>query len=265
MYALSKYHTRVGRIGTPLPPPYTSLESQKVKFRRGGTSLIAGQPGAFKSVFALNMLAHWAKCGMTSVYFSADSDEYTVARRMTGILSGQDMDAVEAMFKAKDYSHILPLLESLDKARFEYRALDVDGIADRLAAYEVVHGDFPDVVFVDNLINFAPSSQDWGAMIDFQNEMDAMAREFKSHICILHHVTDGFPSGVPVPRSAIQGKVTQIPRLVLTVAAAGMQISVTCVKNTNGPQYPNADKWMNFQVHNSLQVEDMEYKELMTG
>jgi hypothetical protein len=263
MYSLTKFHLRVGRVGTPLPTPFPSLDTYGIKFRRGGTSLVAGQPGSFKSVIALNMLTHWVENGNTAVYFSADTDEHTVAQRAAGILSGKDMSAIEQHFKHKDYDFLLPLLGSLDKARFEYRATDIDGIADRLAAYEQVNGDYPDVVFVDNLINFASSSNDWGGMIDFQNELKDLAHQTKSHIMVLHHVTDGFPFGVPVPRSAIQGKVTQIPPVVLTVACIQMQLMVACVKNRGGPQYPAADKWMNFQVLPSLRVQDVEYEGMM--
>jgi hypothetical protein len=265
VYSLGKFHSRVGRVGTPLPTPFPSFDANRIRMRRGATSLLAGQPGSFKSVMALNMMVHWAEQNCTTLYLSADSDEFTVVRRVAGILSGRDMEQIEEQFNRKDYDYLLPLLGSLDKARLEYRAVDIDGIAERLAAYEAVQGDYPDVLFVDNLINFASSAQDWAGMIDFQNELDALARETKSHICILHHVTDAFPFGVPVPRSAIQGKVTQIPRVVLTVAAVGMQLMVSCVKNTNGPQHPSGDKWMNFQVQPSLRVEDVEFEGVMTG
>lgn len=258
MYDLAKFHTRTGRMGAPLPEVWGAFTDVKVRFRRGGTSLIAGQPGNFKSIIALNMMVSWVQQGMTAVYFSADSDEDTAARRVYGIISDTDTESVEQLFRHKRYNVVVPVLHTVAAARFEYRALDIDGIADRLAAYEAVHGDYPDVVVVDNLINFAPSSQDWGAMIDLQKELDALARETRSHVVILHHVTDAFPAGVPVPRSAIQGKVTQIPRLVLTVAAVERQLMVACVKHTNGPQWPDASKWMNFQVYPSLRVEDVE-------
>lgn len=257
MYDLSKFHLRTGRMGAPLPPVYDAFDDFKIRFRRGGTSLIAGQPGSFKSVLALNMMASWVRNGMTSMYFSADSDEDTAARRVFGIMTDKDSETVEQMFRRRKYDEITPVLQKVSAARFVYRALDIDKIADHLELYQIAHGDYPDVVFIDNLINFASSSQDWGGMIDLQNELDQLARETRSHVCVLHHVTDAFPSGVPVPRSAIQGKVTQIPRLVLTVAAVEAQLMIAVVKHTNGPQWPDASKWMNFQVYPSLRVHDV--------
>lgn len=258
MYALDKYHTRTGRMGAPLPEVWGTFSDYKIRFRRGGLSLIAGQPGAFKSTIARNMLVSWVQQGITAVYFAADSDEDEAARQIYGIITDEDTETVDQLFRAKQYAKITPVLRTMSAARFEYRALDIDGIAERLAAFEQVHGDYPDVVFIDNLINFASSSQDWAGMIDLQNELKALAHETRSHVCVLHHVTDGFPSGVPVPRSAIQGKVTQIPTLVLTVAAAGLQLMVSVVKNRNGPTWPLADKWMNFQVYPSMRIQDVE-------
>jgi hypothetical protein len=204
------------------------------------------------------MLVSWVQQGMTAVYFAADSDEDEAARQVYGIITDTGTEEVDQLFRSRQYSEITPVLRTMSAARFEYRALNIDGIAERLAAYEQVHGDYPDVVFIDNLINFASSSQDWGGMIDLQNELKALAFETKSHMCVLHHVTDGWPSGAPVPRSAIQGKVTQIPTLVLTVAAAGLQLAIASVKNRGGPAWPNADKWMNFQVHPSMRIHEVD-------
>lgn len=265
MYSLAKFASRTGRIGKPLPAPFGVFDLEGVRFRRGGTSLLAGQPGSFKSVLALNMLCRWSGMGQTAVYFSADSDEFTVARRCAGIITDIGQSAVEAGIYA-DFLHMGPMYEALGglrAVRFEYKVSErgltpVEFMAGRLAGFEQVNGDYPDVVFVDNLINYSESATDWGLMIDMIRDLDEMARETRSHICILHHASDGWPSGKPVPRAAIQGKVTQIPRLVLTTAADGTHLIVSCVKNTNGPQYPNADHWVDFIVRPSLRVEENE-------
>lgn len=258
MYDLSKYHLRTGRMGAPLPEVWGAFADNKVTFRRGGLSMIAGAPGAFKSTIARNMLVTWVREGLTAVYFAADSDEDEAARQVYGILTDVDTESVDKLFRTKQHDKIAPVLRKMNTARFEYHRLDIEAIADRLHLFQLMHGDYPDVVFIDNLINFASSSQDWGGMIDFQNELKALALETRSHVCVLHHVTDGFPAGVPVPRSAIQGKVNQIPTMVLTVAAVGLQLMIAVVKNRNGPSWPMADKWMNFQVYPSMRIQDVE-------
>jgi hypothetical protein len=89
------------------------------------------------------------------------------------------------------------------------------------------------------------------------NELDKLARETSSHICVLHHASEGWGRAAdPVPRAAIQGKISQIPRTVLTCAADNRWLKVSCVKNTNGPQYPDATRWLDFTVSNSLSVTD---------
>ena len=257
MYALAKFASRTGRLGKPLPSPFPVFDLENVRFRLGATSMIAGKPGAFKSVLALNMMKYWTLAGYPSVYFSADSDEHTVARRMAGIITGTSADVIDADFTAGNFRQYMPALESLGLVRFEYRILDMEGIAERLAAYEAVYGDYPPIVFIDNLMNFSDSTDDWGLMRDMTRELDALARETKSHICILHHASESWGrASDPVPRAAIQGKITQLSRLVLTCAADGLTIKVACTKNTNGPQHPDANRWMNFTVLPSLEVVD---------
>lgn len=264
MYSLSKFPHRAGRMGQPLPDPFPAFGANKVKFRQGATSMIAGQPGSFKSVLALNMLIAWAAEGCSALYFSADSDEFTVAKRVAGIITGEDTSVIEGdLLHGRHTKYVLQFNPVLHDVRFEYRTLDIDSIADRAASFEHAFGEFPTVMFIDNLINYAESSTDWGSMIDFIKELDSLARETRSHIVVLHHASEGFPRGVPLPSSAIQGKVTQIPRLALTTASNGLALMVCCVKNTNGPQFPNASHHMNFLVEPSMRVTDLDEAELL--
>jgi KaiC/GvpD/RAD55 family RecA-like ATPase len=268
---VSKFHSRTGRLGQPLDSPYQVFDFEDVKFRYGATSMIAGKPGSFKSILALNLVVRWTAMGHDVLYFSADSDEYTVARRLAGIMTGANTWDVETDFAQSKMGRYLPSLRSLDQlALWEYRSMEIEQIKERLDTYEDANGGYPDVVFIDNLINYAPSTDDWGAMRDMTNGFDMIARETKSHICILHHASEADTyvydaalgksrprrTADPVPRSAIQGKVTQIPRLVLTTASNGDQMAVACVKNTNGRQYPDADHFMQMEVHDNLRITD---------
>ena len=262
MYSLRKFAGRTGNLGTPLPDPFDIFGLSRVKFRRGGTSLIAGTPGSFKSVLALNMLTKWA-AAHSMLYFSADSDEFTVAKRLSGILTDHPSETVEARINDQPWrDHYVGVLASLDNAKFVYRSLDMDVIENHLQSFEAVHGSYPDVVFVDNLIDTVDDPTDWGGMIHFIKQCDILSRETQSHVCILHHASESWSAsnpGMPPPSYAIQGKVNQIPRLVLTTAAQGTMLHVACVKNTNGPQYPNANQYMSFMVQPSLRVEPFDY------
>jgi hypothetical protein len=248
VYDLSKFSNRTGRIGRPLPDPFPQAFGRNgIHFRHGATSMLAGRPGSYKSIIALNLAVVWAKRG-TVLHFAADSDEATVAKRMVSIITGDSTDSVEKAFEANKVSHYVDALSKpLESMRFVYRQMDMDGIANQVAAFEAVYGDYPDVIFLDNLINFVDRPDDWGGMLLLTKELDGLARETKSHICILHHarIDKDSDSGSPPDDNEIQGRVTQIPRTVITVGARWGQVTLSCEKNTNGPQKMG---WLNFQV-----------------
>lgn len=258
MYRLAKFHSRTGRLGQPLDAPYPVFDLRNIRFRYGATSMIAGKPGSFKSILALNLLSRWVEQGYSALYFSADSDERTVATRIAAIGSDAPYTKVDSDFEVNVYSPYQAALDRLNPVLFEYRAFDdFTDIADRLNAFEAVYTTYPDIVFLDNLINYAPSTDDWGYMRDMTKMLDTLARETKSHICVLHHAGEGYGDAADlVPRKAILGKLTQVPRVVLTTAASGQAIRVCCVKNTNGPQDPEARRPMCFEASDSLRVTD---------
>lgn len=264
MYSLRRFPGRTGTLGTPLPDPFPSFALHRVIFRYGGVSMIAGAPGSFKSVLALNMFTEWATQGLCGLYFSADSDEFTVAKRLSGIVTGDSSDYVESKL-AKGWSQTYTdALGKIDECtRVVYSQCDVDDIALHMRAFEAVYGCFPGHVFVDNLIDTIDDPTDWGGMIQVLRDLDGLARETQAHICVLHHASEAWAKdnpGRPPPSWAIQGKVTQIPRLALTVGAMGLALSVACVKNTNGPADPTARMTMPFLVQPSMRVDDIGYQ-----
>ncbi len=76
MYAPDKYVRRIGNIGSPLPPPFFSLETHRIQFRRGATSMIAGTPGSCKTVLALKRLPNRGANGEVT---TARADDRTAA------------------------------------------------------------------------------------------------------------------------------------------------------------------------------------------
>jgi KaiC/GvpD/RAD55 family RecA-like ATPase len=259
VYSLRKFPGRAGNVGQALPDTFPSFGLARVAFRRGATSMIAGAPGSFKSVFALNLLVKWARAGMTALYFSADSDEFTVAKRVGGILTGEQVERVEYDMTRGNTSRYTDAMRDMGHAHFVYASLFMDGIANHVKAFEAVYGDWPDVVFVDNLMSYADSAGEWESMREMTRELDSLARETSAHIVILHHTSESAGFDKPAPRDRIQGKVTQVPRLVLTVAARGLALYWACVKNTNGPQDPGASVISEFLVRPSMQVEDISF------
>jgi RecA-family ATPase len=255
MQTVGRAVRRSGRMGDPLPEVYPSLTQAELFFRRGGTSLLAGWPGAFKSTFALNLLIHWARQGMTALYISADSDEFTVAKRVVAMITGTPMKEVEAGLRRGEYQNEL---KQLTNVHWEFRPLNVEQIDERLVAMEKMHGKKPDVVFVDNLMNMVPNPTDYGAQMTLTRDLDTMARGAKSHIMILHHTHEG-PQNKSRPATPqaiweVHGKVNQFPRMVLTLAANAdadkheAHLMVAGVKNTNGPSDRTGQTYEDFII-----------------
>lgn len=259
MYSLDKFAGRIGRIGKPLPDPFPAFTNNKIKFRLGATSMIAGRPGSYKSIFALNMIRFWSKNKHIRILvFAADSDEATVAKRLSAIITGEDATQVETKIVAGETGRYETCLHPLaDNVRFVYNQLSMDGIADHVWAFEAQYGTYPDIIVLDNLIDFVDRPDDWGGMLMMTKELDALAKETRCHVVILHHarVDQGRDKTIPPMESEIQGKITQIPRLVLTVAPNGTLINMSCEKDSGGPPKQNTS-WMQFQVESSLRVVD---------
>jgi KaiC/GvpD/RAD55 family RecA-like ATPase len=220
--------------------------------------MIAGKPGSYKSVLALNMLLFWANQGLEILHFSADSDEQTVLRRVSSIITGDDAEDVEKAFIANDAARYANSLGPVEYVRFVYRQMEMEAIYNQVECFESMYGAYPNIIFFDNLIDFVERPDDWGGMLLFTKDVDALARETKSHVVILHHAKrrEDQDMGKAPADWEIQGKVTQIPRMVLTMGAVQDNVRIACVKNTNGPQDPQAYNPVRFRVRNSLQMID---------
>lgn len=263
MYTPKRFVNRVGNIGQRLPDPFPELGHEGAHFRRGNTSMVAGIPGSFKSIWALNAVNTWAKQRISTLYLSADGDEFTVVRRLAGIITGDNADVVESRMTRNDTERYERALSTLDGVEFEYEQFDFEEIVTHVKSYEAAYGAYPDVIVLDNLIDFVSSPFAFDEMLVLIKELDSLAKEVKSHVMILHHAKltspnpnakNPPPMGKPPADHEISGKVTQLPTLVLTMAAAGLTLNVANVKNRNGKQYRDASHWTEFVVMQNMQV-----------
>ena len=217
--------------------------------------MIAGAPGTYKSTLALNLLSGWADKGITGLYISADSDEFTVGKRMAAIRSGDKVSQVERYLRQGEYAETL----DMPGVRFGFVPLTMQKLDQHIRGFEAVYGSFPDVIFVDNLTNMVDSGgEEWGAARQLCKDLDVMARAARSHIVILHHTSESFESMMPPPRWRIQGKLSAIPRLVLTLGCQGSSMQVATVKDSNGPQDPTGNTYEDMYVD----TETMRIREL---
>jgi KaiC/GvpD/RAD55 family RecA-like ATPase len=263
MYSPDKFAGRIGRIGKPLPTPFPVFDKEGISFRQGSTSMIAGMPGSFKSLLGLNLAVKWFHSGKSVMYFSADSDEATVVKRLSSMITGDDASVVEEAFCFETERELIvktmryaDALKSVRDIKFSYSSVDLRDVSYELESFATVYGDYPDVVFIDNLIDFAETPNDWGALLLFTRELNNMSRETKSHFCILHHarLDKDHDAGLPPADWMIQGRLTQEPAVVLTIGAAGGSLQLACVKNRFGEKYPDASHHNAFNVEPSLRV-----------
>lgn len=249
MQTIAKAVMRSGHDGEPLPAVYPILEAEGIEFRRAGTSMIAGEPGSYKSTLALNLVCTWARQGVTCLYISADADPHTVAKRCAGIVTGHPIDMIEPMLKTGGYTDELRKLASI---HWEFKQMSTTQIDSRMQALNAMYGAAPDVVVIDNLMNCVTSPTAFDEQLTMTRDLDEMARDSGAHVMILHH-TKETPPGKQAPVKAparweIQGKVSQFPRLVLTVAESNGRLMVACVKNTNGAQDKSGNTSYDFSV-----------------
>ena len=54
----------------------------------------------------------------------------------------------------------------------------------------------------------------------------------------------------------VQGRITQLSRLVITITAVNLSVNMSVVKNTNGPQTRDASRVFGFDVYGSMQVKE---------
>jgi hypothetical protein len=247
--SLAKGFGRSANTGRPLPEVYKSFTHNKILFRLSATSMVAGAPGAFKSALAVNLLVRWAQQGVYGLYFSADADEFTTAKRAAAILTSRPVEIVEAGMRGSTAHVYRNALMKMENTRWIYKASDIEDIDRHMRGFESVYGSFPHVVFIDNLLNMSEVGEDWTACREFIRNLDILAREAECHVCVLHHTSESsYEQGFPPPRSAILGKISQFPRLIVTVGVNQDTLNLAVVKNTNGPQDPTGKSFFPMNI-----------------
>lgn len=241
MLTLSRTLTRA-ESGEPLPTVFPVLERRGIRPRRGQVTMIAGQPNAGKSMFAL---FYAMQLGEPTLYFSADSDEGTQVTRAAAVVTGHRIRDVEEALQNGGLPYYEDELSELADFRMDFASNPtLDDIELTLAAWEEIYGRYPAVVVIDNLVNVvAEHDNEKKAFMEIQMVLKHMCRTTGAAIFLLHHCSEaeGKPYNPPA-RRAIQQKVNEIPELILTVAFNNLtnQFGVAAVKNRNGKADPAA-------------------------
>lgn len=234
-----------GTTGQQLPTPfYQSLEDAGIRFWRSQLALVVGPGSAGKSVFISNLVVKWKR---PTLAFLLDQDQATAASRF----AATEMDEPFLRLKA-DLSgdSVVRTLESLSYIQTDFKAESIEDVQRQLDAYIERYGIPPEVMVVDNLGNMTSGYDgEWAMLKALALELDTMARKYEMLILAAHHTSD-VATTEPLPRDKILGKITQYPRLVLSVAynAFDCVYKLAAVKNSSGPTDPMAASPLSFSA-----------------
>lgn len=207
-----------GSSGEPLPTVWESLDAAGTRFLRGQLCLIAAGPGVGKSAF---VLSYALKSKVSCLYFSADSDAFVQLSRSLAILGGLDMREASELALAPDHDRIQGMVEDVP-IRFSYNpSPSLDYIQTQVRAYEELHGDYPELIIVDNAMDVVMEGSD----VDQSQSLDALmawlhdlARSTEACVIVLHHVTGPYnDANQPIPLSGVKGQIGRVPELILTL------------------------------------------------
>lgn len=230
MRTLSSIARRPQPTGNFHPPVFWPLHNAGIRLRAGTVTFIAGVGGALKTGLAL----YWVgRLERPTLYFSADSEPFEMLERVASMVTGDSVDKVRANPGA--YAGAIDRLPI--RMVFEDSPTYLD-LELEVAAYAEVHGTFPEVIVIDNLLNLVGDNEnEWGAHRDHARVIHRVTRVTKATVLVLAHMGEdkADPTTFPPARMKLQGKVSQLPKMILSLAFDGQRLKVAAVKNRFGP------------------------------
>lgn len=222
----------------PLPDVWKLLANKNIRFRRGQVCMVAAAPNAGKSMFAL---IYAIKAGVSTLFFSADTDTATVMMRAASHLSGHGQSLVETNLNSNRHYYDKHL-DNMSNIQFVFDSSpSLDDLELEIKAYVELFGIPPELIVIDNLMNVAAETDnEWAGLRAIMVDLHDMARKTEACVLVLHHVSEQSEYGRtdnPPPRRSIHGKVSQLPAMILTLGYDPFNhiLKVAAVKNRFGP------------------------------
>ena len=249
----------VGRAdigGEPLPSCFKTFDANKIIFRRAEVSMLAGVPGVGKSTLALALAL---RMHVPTLYVSADTNAHTMAMRLASMISGKNQTDVEHLMNT-DTGWTKAVLHKASHIVWSFESSPtLQDILEEVEAFEELWGVPPEAIFVDNLMDIATDGgEEFASMRAIMKELKYLARATNAGVIILHHTSEGVLGTPCQPRSALQGKVAQLPALICTLGIVGTSMAIAPVKNRYGRADANANLtcWLSFNPE-YMYVEDI--------
>ena len=266
MLTLTQSAAIKGSSGEPLPTVWESLEAEGTRFLRGQLCLVAAGPGVGKSAF---VLSYALRSKVSCLYFSADSDAFVQLSRALAILGDLSMTDAANMVLSSDFARIQALVGG-SPIRFNYNpSPTLDTITQQVYAYEELHGDYPELIVVDNALDVVMEGTD----VDQSQSLDALmawlhelARTTEACVIVLHHVTGPYnDANQPIPLSGVKGQIGRVPELILTlhkqVGGFGTSdlLNVSTVKNRGQKADPTGQSFVSLTFDgNRMSIQDQD-------
>jgi replicative DNA helicase len=229
---------RATTLSPPLPVPNDLFTRNGLAFRRGQFSILAAAPTVGKSLTAENIAL---ATKVPVLFFSADSDEWTVKQRACSILTGTLLTDVDKYLNSgndADESYFAEKLSAADHIDFCYQTdIDPEFIVLRMQAYAELRGDYPELIVVDNMGNGVVDQDNESSELRAMcRELQRIARSTKAHVLGLAHVTGQKENGdQPIGLSDLLYKIGKIPEMVLGMHRSGENtVTVTVPKQRGG-------------------------------
>lgn len=230
--------------GRDLPEILPALSEKTIKFRQGQFHMVFGLPSSGKTLFT-----QWycIARGLRTMYFSFDSDDGTVSNRALAQLTGKTFEQVKEQRQTPAVVELEDTLFELQKTiRFDFSgAATVEAIYEEVEAWQVLFGDLPQVIVIDNLMNLVGGSDsELTGYHDICNALHSLGRDTGAAIIALHHANASLLTAQskanriyqdrPAHIGALTNQLSQYPETILSVALDGQKFWVSAVKNRDG-------------------------------
>lgn len=262
MLTLAQSATARGSAGEPLPTVWQRLADTGTKFLRGQLALIAAGPGTGKSAF---VLSYALRAGVSTMYFSADSDAYVQLSRSLAILGEINLTEATDMALSDEYDKITEIVGEVP-VRFSYDpSPTLRHIEKSIVAYDELYGDYPELIVVDNALDVVLDDTDDGAQAldDLMAWLHDLARTTGACVIVLHHVTGPFnDADKPIPLSGVKGQIGRVPELILTLHKHTNEIGpdtlcVSTVKNRGNKADPSGNTFIELEfIGDEMKISD---------
>jgi predicted ATP-dependent serine protease len=214
--------------------------------------MVAAAPNAGKSMFSL---VYAIKAQVPTLFFSADTDTATVMMRASAHLAGHTQQTVENQISINPEAYD-EVLQNISHIQWVFDSSpNLDDIEAEVKAYIELYGIAPQLIVIDNLMNVvAETDNEWSGLRQIMLELHDMARKTDACVMVLHHVSEQTEYGTmmdPPHRRAIQGKVSQLPALILTLGYNPFEhtLRVAAVKNRFGKHSVDGKDWAGLFVN----------------